>query len=194
MRINEIFYSIQGEGRYTGCPAVFVRFSGCNLQCPFCDTDFKAHKEMTEDEICAYVNRIKGECKHVIFTGGEPTLQLTHSLCEKLHKMGCYLHIETNGKNKVLEEVDFVTCSPKFEYCKNAELGIDRIDELKVVYNGKNDMSLYKDIKATYRYLQPCDTGFIRENVENIQGVVEYCKKHPEWRVSVQTQKILKVR
>ncbi len=84
MRINEIFYSIQGEGRYTGCPAVFVRFSGCNLQCPFCDTDFKAHKEMTEDEICAYVNRIKGECKHVIFTGGEPTLQLTHSLCEKL--------------------------------------------------------------------------------------------------------------
>lgn len=193
-RINEIFYSIQGEGRFTGVPTVFVRFSGCNINCPFCDTDFKTYKEMSEEDIIAEVKRVGGISTHVVFTGGEPTLQLTESLCAKLHAIGKYLAIETNGTNEVPNGVDFITCSPKFEYCKRADLKVVFIDELKVVYNSKNDMSRYDDIRATYKYLQPCDLQDANKNAEIINATVEYIKAHPEWRISLQTQKILVVR
>ena len=193
-RINEIFYSIQGEGRFTGVPTVFVRFSGCNIKCPFCDTDFKTYKEMSEEDIIAEVKRVGGNSTHVVFTGGEPTLQLTESLCDKLHAIGKYLAIETNGTNEVPNGVDFITCSPKFEYCKRADLKVVSIDELKVVYNSKNDMSRYDNIRATYKYLQPCDLQDANKNAEIINATVKYIKAHPEWRISLQTQKILAVR
>ena len=81
MRINEIFYSLQGEGSFTGTPAVFIRFSGCNTKCPFCDTQHEEFVEMTEDEILAEVK--KDPANHVVITGGEPTMQLTPSLIVK---------------------------------------------------------------------------------------------------------------
>ncbi|MDE5658069.1 MAG: 7-carboxy-7-deazaguanine synthase QueE, partial [Muribaculaceae bacterium] len=95
MKINEIFYSLQGEGHWTGTPAVFIRFSGCNLHCDFCDTEHNSGQELSVDEIISEAS--KYPTLHIIFTGGEPTLQLTRSLVDRLHQLGKYLHIETNG-------------------------------------------------------------------------------------------------
>jgi organic radical activating enzyme len=194
MKINEIFYSVQGEGRNTGRAAVFVSFSKCNLRCAFCDTEFSRFTEMTEEEIASEVKAIGGSSSLVVLTGGEPTLQLTESLCSKLHAIGKEISIETNGTNEVPQGVDYVTCSPKFEYNDKAALRVKHIDELKVVYDGNNDMSLYDGITARYRYLQPCDTGDEERNREIISATVEYVKAHPEWTVSIQTQKVLNIR
>lgn len=194
MRVNEIFYSIQGEGHFAGVPAVFVRLSGCNLACSFCDTDFQSFTEMTEEEIVQAVETLGGKATHVVLTGGEPSLQVTPTLCDKLHKAGKFIQMETNGTHEVTEGIDFVTCSPKFEFCKHAELKVKRIDELKVVYTLESNMARYEKIEARYRSLQPCDTGDVVKNKQITMATVEYCKAHPEWRVSLQTHKILDVR
>ncbi len=187
MRINEIFYSLQGEGEHTGKPAVFVRFAGCNLKCDFCDTDFVSYMEMTEEEIVSAVLRYPTNI--VILTGGEPTLQLTSSLLEKLCEAGRRVHIETNGTRLLPEgPISWVTCSPKY-----ATLSIQRIDELKVVYQGQ-DMSQYDDIEAKVYSLQPCDTGDTIKNKEILQQTINYILQHPKWKLSLQTHKIINVK
>lgn len=193
MRVNEIFHSIQGEGYWTGRAAVFVRFSGCNLDCPFCDTDFQEYQEMDEEGIIHKVMEAGGDCRFVVLTGGEPTLQVTESLLERLHAMGYYIAMETNGTREVPEGVDWVTCSPKKWVCKNGDIRLRKADEVKVVYQDGIKVDDF-GIQCQYRYLQPCDMGFLRDNSKNIKGVVRYCMEHPEWRISLQTQKILKVR
>ena len=194
MRVNEIFYSLQGEGWFTGTAATFVRLSGCNLKCPFCDTDFSHSVELSEQEIVAAV--VKNPSSHVVITGGEPVLQLTSSLVNKLKSAGKYVQIETNGTVPLPDscDVDWVTCSPKFEFCQSAELKIQRIDELKVVFNGRNDMSLYEGITAKVYSLQPCDMNDDDLNNACMAASVAYCKQHPQWRLSLQTHKILKIR
>ena len=111
MRINEIFYSLQGEGFYTGTPSLFIRLSGCNLQCPFCDTEHIPYTDMTEREIIEEAE--KCPAKHVVITGGEPSLQLTNSLVEGLHGVGKYVAVETNGMHELPSNVDWITLSPK---------------------------------------------------------------------------------
>lgn len=192
MRINEIFYSLQGEGCNTGRPAVFVRFSGCNIKCPFCDTEHQEGKEMTEAEIADEV--AKYPTSLVILTGGEPTLFINDTLLDMLHEKGKIVAIETNGTNKINPKVNYVTISPKFEFVKKAEIKADRCDELKVVYNGENDMSLYDSIRSAYYYLQPCDTGDAEKNQQIIIDAIRYIKENPKWRLSLQTQKILAIR
>ncbi len=194
MRINEIFYSIQGEGIYAGTPAVFIRFSTCNLSCSFCDTDFTSYTNMSEEEIVNYAKEIGKNSVHVVLTGGEPTLQLTDSLCHKLHNIGKFLQIETNGTGLVPDAVDFITCSPKIEFCINSKLKVQHIDELKVIFNDKNDMTIYENIKAKYYSLQPCDTGDSSKNKTIVKHTIEYCKNNPIWRLSIQTHKILNVK
>lgn len=203
MRVNEIFYSIQGEGFFTGTPAVFVRLAGCNLRCVFCDTNHEPYKDLTEDEIIREIAKYEG-VTHIVITGGEPTLQLTASFVKKLHDAGKEIQVETNGtrafgNEEILRNIHWITCSPKFEFCRNAGLKIERIDELKVVYDGTNDMSLYDsfvndDCAVFYRYLQPCDKGDADKNREIINATLVYCLTHPSWKLSLQTQKILKVR
>lgn len=193
-KINEIFYSLQGEGRNTGRPAVFVRFSGCNLMCDFCDTKHQEGQQYSDEEILAEIE--KYPAKFVVFTGGEPTLQLDTALCKLLHRHGYEIAIETNGTRPVPDGVDFITCSPKFEFCKNAAPMLYRADELKVVYLGKeySDMSLYDGFTADYYYLQPCDTGNAKQNKAIVKEAVQYCLDYPHWRISLQTQKIINVR
>lgn len=191
MRINEIFYSLQGEGRYAGTPAVFVRFAGCNLRCPFCDTEFESYTEMTEDEILSEVLRYP--TNHVILTGGEPTLQLTTSLLQRLNgeEGRRIVHIETNGTHQLPEgPIHWVTCSPK-----TASLYIQRIDELKVVYQGQ-DLSQYDRLVPQPKVfsLQPCDTGDPQRNQEILQQTIDYILKHPKWNLSLQTHKILNLK
>lgn len=194
MRINEIFYSLQGEGRWTGTPAIFIRLSGCNLKCNFCDTKHQEYKEYTTDEILQEIASY-APCKHIVITGGEPGLQLTEAFVKILQHHGYYVAVETNGTYPLPLNIHWITCSPKFEFCPNAEINLDWIDELKVVYRGKNqDMSRYNDIEAIEYYLQPCDVGNPTENRRIINETIEFIKKNPKWKLSLQTQKILGVR
>lgn len=192
MKINEIFYSIQGEGFFTGTPAVFVRFAGCNLACDFCDTNHRGYKEYTENEIIAEIKKYTVD--HVVLTGGEPTLQITKSFIDKLHEAGKFIQVETNGTIPLGHDIEFdinwITCSPKHK-----PVSIGRINELKVVYQGQ-DMSQYDGLKALPYcfYLQPCDTKDEQKNKENLQATIDYIMQHPKWRLSLQTQKIINVR
>ena len=120
MKVNEIFYSLQGEGAHTGTPAVFIRLSGCNLKCPFCDTDFKSYTEMSESEIVAEVNRLSGRCKNVVITGGEPTIVNTEILIDLLHANNYFVMMESNGTKQPPYNLDWLTVSPKEKYVGKA--------------------------------------------------------------------------
>lgn len=177
--VNEIFYSLQGEGRYTGTPAVFLRFSGCNRHCDFCDTDHTHGNVMNADEIaeaCAAY-----PARHLVATGGEPLLQLDSALLSKLKAKGFYVQIETNGSLPAPPEVDWVTCSPK-----EAPWNIDRVDELKVVYRNQDVEELAGFFATPLRYLQPC-SGL------NTAETVAYILDHPHWRLSLQTHKLIDI-
>lgn len=189
MRINEIFYSLQGEGRYAGTPAVFVRFSGCNLKCPFCDTQHETYSEMTEDEIVEVV--VGHPAKHVVFTGGEPSLQLTDSLVQKLKGHDRFVQVETNGTKELPASVDWVTCSPK----EGGRVKLTSIDELKFLYHGDGtDMSYAETMVAKEYRLQPLDTGNEERNREVITETMNYILRNPKWKLSLQLHKILNIR
>lgn len=187
MRINEIFYSLQGEGRYAGTPAVFVRFSGCNLRCGFCDTAHESFAEMSESEI---MERIAGfPAKRVVLTGGEPTLQLTRSFMETLHERGYRIHVETNGTHRLPAEADWVVCSPK-----GAPLRLEHVNELKVVFTGDDtEPERYSNVEADCYYLQPCDVKDVERNAQITAAAVEYVKAHPQWNLSLQTHKFINI-
>lgn len=193
MQVNEIFYSLQGEGCHSGTPAVFVRFSGCNLRCPFCDTQHAAATAMTEGEIVAAVER--WPARLVVLTGGEPALQLTASLVDALHAAGRRVAVETNGTRPIAEGVDWITLSPKDIWLgDSAKPVIVRADELKVLYDGTHDPDRYGTIGAAHRLLQPMDTGDPARNAAIRQLAVDYCLRHPEWALSLQIHKILNIK
>ena len=194
MRVNEIFYSLQGEGYHTGKAAVFVRLSGCNLKCPFCDTDFSKYTEMTEEQIVDNVCKLSINCHFVVITGGEPTLQDTTLLIDMLHQNGYEVTMESNGTRKAPYNVDWLTISPKKSFLKNGgDVVVKKCNELKLVFNGENEPKDF-GIKADHYYLQPCDVKEPKRNSEIINRVVEYIKTNPIWKLSLQTQKILNVR
>ncbi|MGL4853424.1 MAG: 7-carboxy-7-deazaguanine synthase QueE [Phocaeicola sp.] len=178
-KINEIFYSLQGEGYYTGTPVVFVRFSGCNLTCSFCDTQHQEGEEMSDQTILEAIATYP--TKQVVLTGGEPSLWIDESFVDLLHQAGYYVTIETNGTRKLPANLDWVTCSPK----KGGRLALDRIDELKVVYTGQ-PLEPFLALNASYYYLQPC-------SCENTEEVIAYILAHPMWRLSLQTHKLLNI-
>lgn len=179
-KINEIFYSLQGEGFFTGTPCVFLRFSGCNRHCDFCDTDFSKFADMTEDEIVNKISRFPS--RHLVVTGGEPTLQLDADLIRALKAARFFIQIETNGSNPIPTGVDWVTCSPK-----EAPWQIDRIDELKIVYRGQDVEMIAGLLPSPRLFLQPC-------SCKNTQETVEYILRHPHWRLSLQIHKLIDIR
>lgn len=178
-KINELFYSLQGEGYHTGTPAVFIRFSGCNLTCPFCDTRHEEGTLMSDEAIVEEV--MKYPARLVILTGGEPGLWIDRPLVDALHRAGKYVCIETNGTCVLPDNIDWVTCSPK----EGARVKLDRADEVKVVYVGQ-DVSAYLDIPAAHYFLQPC-------SCTNTEEVIAYILQHPRWRLSLQTHKLLQI-
>lgn len=194
-KINEIFYSLQGEGVWTGCAAIFIRFSLCNLRCPFCDTDFSKFTELSASEIVAKLKEINCEFRFIVLTGGEPTLQVDSELIEVLHKEGYYLSIETNGTHEIPKGIDWVTCSPKTAYIAKdkARVRIKEASEVKVVFDGQHEVSTY-GIHAPNLFLQPCDVGDEERNEEILNHCLAYILEHPEWRLSLQSQKIIGVR
>ena len=179
--VNEIFYSLQGEGFHTGTPATFIRLSGCNLKCDFCDTDHSHGHAMSIPEIINQVTQYPAST--VILTGGEPSLQPIERLIEELHKEGKCVHIETNGTHNLPSTIDWITCSPK----PGGKVVIPRCNELKVVYTGQDVEQIAELIEATHLFLQPC-SGL------NTNEVIDYILKHPHWRLSLQTHKLLDIR
>ncbi|GCB35265.1 7-carboxy-7-deazaguanine synthase QueE [Bacteroides faecalis] len=179
-KINEIFYSLQGEGYHTGTPAVFIRFSGCNLKCSFCDTQHEEGIMLTDEKIIEEVRKYPATM--VVLTGGEPSLWIDNGFIDRLHEAGKYVCIETNGTCVLPESIDWVTCSPKH----GSKLEIARMDEVKVVYEGQ-DISMYESLFAEHFYLQPCSCNNTAETVDCVM-------RHPKWRLSLQTHKLIDIR
>lgn len=188
MRVNEIFYSLQGEGFFTGRAAVFLRFAGCNLQCPFCDTDHHSFREMTEAQIVAEMATFPA--RHAVITGGEPAMQLTATLVEKLRRAGFFVQIETNGSLPLPEGIDWITCSPK-----SLPVVLPRINELKVVYGADTDMAPYGHVAsiATHLRVQPRHDALARDSARNLAAAISFVKSNPRWSLSLQTHRLINI-
>ena len=194
-KINEIFYSLQGEGFHAGTPAVFVRFSGCNLRCTFCDTQHQAGKMMSSHEILDEVNNYP-LAPLIVLTGGEPSLFIDEAFVEELkQKTGKTIAIETNGTRTLPNNLDWVTFSPKsaFEGGDLEPCVLKHCDELKVVYLGQ-DLAQYDGIEAKHRFLQPCFCEDETERQANMKACVEAVLQNPDWRLSLQIHRILNIR
>ena len=197
-RINEIFYSLQGEGAYTGRPAVFIRFSGCNLRCPFCDTDHLPYREMTDAEIVAEAARHGAPL--VVLTGGEPSLWIDDAFVAMLKEAtGAEISIETNGTRPIPEGIDHVTLSPKAGISglpDDLPIAITRADEIKVVDLGQ-DLEPYFRLpcrgEGTRMYLQPCHVADPERNSANCRRSVERVLADPRWTLSLQTHRYLNI-
>ena len=185
-KVKEIFYTLQGEGYHSGEPAVFVRFSGCNLSCAWCDTDHLKGCEMTADEIIQSVRALwhASTAPFVVLTGGEPALQLDTELIRALNTLEAYIAIETNGTREIPEGIDWITCSPK----PHTLVKLHSVNEVKVVFDGVINPELWrKELHAEHWLLQPLHNG----TSSNIDETVNYILTHPTWCLSVQLHKIL---
>ncbi len=192
--INEIFCSLQGEGEKTGTVSVFIRMSGCNLRCAFCDTDHQSHTMMSAPEIVEQVMRYPG-APLIVLTGGEPALHVDTALIQALKLTEKTIAIETNGTLPLPDGIDWVTLSPKTAFQGGEALPciITSCDELKVVYTGQN-LNQYDHIKAQQRFLQPCYVDDPKQRLLGLQATVKAVLDNPKWRLSLQTHKLLGIR
>lgn len=193
-KINEIFYSLQGEGFHTGTPAVFVRFSGCNLRCAFCDTQHQAGRAMSLEDIVAEINQYPN-ARMIVLTGGEPSLFINEDFVKALKTTGKLIAIETNGTRPLPSNIDWVTLSPKtgFEGGDVEPCVLKTCDELKVVYLGQ-DLMQYQGIEARHRFLQPCFSADENQRQANMKSCVEAVKNNLGWRLSLQIHRFLGIR
>lgn len=188
--VNEIFYSLQGEGGRTGEASIFIRLTKCNLACSFCDTDFANGDEMSVDEILEAISIYP--CKWIIWTGGEPTIQLKNEHLAVFREHGYKQAIETNGTRRVPSLIDYITCSPKQGY-ETIKSRIPFVHEIRMpIQTGDPvpDISIFP--QADNYFLSPVfDADKI--NTENVAYCVELIKKHPQWRLSLQTHKLIHI-
>lgn len=195
-KINEIFYSLQGEGHHTGYPSVFIRFSGCNLECPFCDTRHNNGVAMTDNDIIHAVSLYKADW--VVLTGGEPSLFIDSGFIRLLKQAtGKKIAIETNGTNPLPEGIDWVCVSPKTGIADmggNPEIKVERADEIKVVDAGQ-PLEAYFSLPCrapeTLMYLQPCYVKDKAERERNTMRTVRRVLEDPRWTLSLQTHRYL---
>ena len=194
-KVNEIFHSLQGEGYNTGTASVFIRLSGCNLHCAFCDTRHEEGTMMSLPEIVEQVMQYP-KAPLIVLTGGEPSLWIDEDFVMGLKQMtGKRIAIETNGTRPLPHGIDWVTLSPKTGLGDSGDLPVvlTRCDELKVVYQGQ-DLSQYDNITADHRYLQPCWVSNESDRKRNMLTTVQAVLDHPDWRLSLQTHRILDIR
>ena len=207
--VKEVFYTLQGEGAQAGRPAVFCRFSGCNLWtgrerhraqavCQFCDTDFVGTDGVgggrfaSAGDLAAAVRSAWAGSWHgrpyVVCTGGEPLLQLDASLVDALHGAGFEVGVETNGTRPRVDGLDWVCVSPK----AGAQLVLTSGDELKLVFPQPDlmpsEVERIPGLAFDHLFLQPMDGPSVAQNTKL---AVEYCLAHPQWRLSLQTHKVL---
>ena len=206
--IKEIFYTLQGEGAHAGRPAVFCRFSGCNLWtgrerdreraiCTFCDTDFVGidgeggGKFSLAAELAAAIDGLwpasYPASKYVVFTGGEPLLQLDCALIDAMHLAGFEVAIETNGTLPVPAGVDWICVSPKI----GSTLVVGCGNEIKVVIpQAGQDLAAYEQLGFDHFFVQPMDGPLADYNT---RLAIDTCKRRPRWKLSLQTHKLLQI-
>lgn len=196
-KICEIFYSLQGEGHHTGYPSVFIRFSGCNLACPFCDTRHDEGVFMTDDAIIRAVKLYSADW--IVITGGEPSLAIDAEFIHLLKRAtGKKIAIETNGTRPLPPGIDWVTVSPKQGMSGGAEasLAVAHADEIKVVDTGQ-DLEQYFSLpcrsEKTLMYLQPCYVDDAAEFAANRLRTVGRVLADPRWTLSVQLHRYLNI-
>lgn len=207
--VKEMFPTLQGEGLQAGCAAVFLRFAGCNLWsglekdrasaiCQFCDTDFvgvdgtHGGKFASAQALATQASRLwpssSSQNKLIVCTGGEPLLQLDDALIAALHQEGFRVAIETNGTITAPAGIDWICVSPK----AGAPLVQQHGDELKLVYPQTDAMpERFDSLGFKHFLLQPMDGP---NRAENTRKAIEYCMAHPQWRLSVQTHKMIGIR
>lgn len=206
-KVKEIYYTLQGEGAHAGRPAVFLRFTGCNLwsgreedrhnaTCQFCDTDFVSMDGIlggryTAERLASQVSQLwpdKHSNKYVVCTGGEPSLQLDEQLVQALKNEGFETGIETNGTLPLPQGLDWICVSPK----ANTEIVVTSGNELKLVVRQSNmDPQQFEDWNFDHFFLQPMDGPHQKENT---QWAIEYCLARPKWKLSLQTHKLTGMR
>ena len=194
-KVNEIFYSLQGEGYNTGTASVFIRLSGCNLRCTFCDTRHEEGTIMSLPEIVEQVMQYP-QAPLIVLTGGEPSLWIDNDFVMGLKQMtGKRIAIETNGTHPLPHGIDWVTLSPKTGLGNSGDVPVvlTRCDELKVVYLGQ-DLAQYNTITANHRYLQPCWVNDKEQRLSNMRATVQAVLDNPQWRLSLQTHRILDIK
>ncbi|MCA0423983.1 MAG: 7-carboxy-7-deazaguanine synthase [Proteobacteria bacterium] len=206
--VKEIFRTLQGEGGQAGRTAVFCRFAGCNLWsgleddrpsaiCQFCDTDFvgmdgtDGGRFQTAEDLAAKIAAIWGKSRarrFVVLTGGEPLLQVDRALVDALHREGFFIAVETNGTQVPPAGIDWICVSPK----AGAPLKLTRGQELKLVYPQADLLpEAVASLAFEHYFLQPMDGP---EQAANTQAAIAYCLAHPQWRLSVQTHKVIGIR
>ena len=209
--VKEIFFTLQGEGANSGRPAVFCRFSGCNLWtgrerdrakavCQFCDTDFVGTDGSGGGKFSSETDLAESIASHwptnsssrarplVVCTGGEPLLQVDNALIEALHARGFEVAVETNGTQLPPHGLDWICVSPK----ANTALALRHGNELKLVYPQPTARpEHFAELDFQHFYLQPMDGP---NQAENVGIAVQYCLEHPQWRLSLQTHKLLGMR
>ena len=207
--VREIYYTLQGEGAQTGRPAVFLRFAGCNLWsgrekdragavCRFCDTEFvgvtgpgggkfRSATALAEAVAMAWPRATGNNRPYVVCTGGEPLLQLDSAAIGALHAAGFEIGIETNGTIKAPAGIDWICVSPKAAARVLQASG----NELKLVYpqlEAEAQPDRFADLQFANFFLQPLDD---EQRLANTQAVIAYCLRHPQWKLSLQTHKIV---
>lgn len=198
LNINNLFFTVQGEGLHSGRSALFVRMPYCNLACPWCDTEFNTHTSWTEERFRTFA--ISERTRFAVITGGEPMMNKhTPKVIEILKELGYYIACETNGNFPILEGIDFVTCSPKSDsekkfgepYYVHPD-AFDKVSEFKyVVDEGFNFSVLNRhSINDGRRYSLSPEFNKMDQSLIKIQ---EYIKDNPGWRISLQTHKFMKI-
>ena len=207
--VKEMYFTLQGEGAHTGRAAVFLRFSGCNLWsgreqhrqeaiCKFCDTDFVGTdgpgggKFANPEELLAAMSTVWPveagvENKYVVCTGGEPLLQLDETLIDAFHQAGFEVGVETNGTVSAPAGIDWLCVSPKAHASVVQKSG----SELKLVYpqvEAEAQPEHFVELEFEHFFLQPCDDENLKSN---IRAAIDYCLQHPQWKLSLQTHKII---
>lgn len=193
--VNEIFYSLQGEGVRAGTPNLFLRLARCNLACKVethgfdCDTEFESGRWLTIPEILAEFRELSAACRWVILTGGEPALQTDAELIDVLHGAGYALAIETNGSFELPPGIDWITVSPKV-----AEHAIRQRTAHEVKYVRGHGQAIPKTVvSAEHHLISPAFDG-LDVDPRALDWCIRLCKENPPWRLSVQQHKLWKVR
>jgi organic radical activating enzyme len=190
LRVNEIFYSIQGEGARAGEPSIFIRLTGCDLKCTFCDTEFASGKDMN---LVALRNHIaEWPCRWIVWTGGEPMLQLTEEVIAFFHEAGYKQAVESNGNHPIPRSLDWIVVSPKVAEHVVKRHNPKGVDELRYVRHAGHMDVPHPAISAKHYFLSPIFDGFT-PNAANVKHCMELALANPQWKISLQLHKIIGV-
>lgn len=197
LNISEIFYSLQGEGARTGVATFFIRLQGCSAKYAcyqsgiICDTEFESGKSIDVSDVMKIIQGLNFQCKEITWTGGEPLDQLSEDVINYFKEAGYYQAIETSGVKPAPSGIDFICVSPKVAEHVIKKNFPDGVDELRYVRHRGQSIP-EPAIKATYYWISPHFDGN-EINTNNLNHCINLCKENPQWRLSIQNHKLLRI-